>query len=41
MKMAFLYGDLEDKIFIEQLEGFKVKGKDGLVCRLRKSLYGL
>ncbi|CAL2247665.1 unnamed protein product [Prunus armeniaca] len=26
---------------MEQLEGFKIKGKEYLVCRLKKSLYGL
>ena len=26
---------------MEQPEGFQVKGKENLVCRLKKSLYGL
>ena len=39
---AFLTGDLEEEIYMEQPEGFKVgSNKDDLVCRLRKSLYGL
>ena len=41
VKTAFLHGDLEEEIYMEQPEGFKVKGKEDLVCRLRKSLYGL
>src|SRR5277367_1585406 len=39
---AFLAGDLEEEIYMEQLEGFKVGSKeDDLICRLRKSIYGL
>jgi hypothetical protein len=39
---AFLAGDLEEEIFMEQPEGFEVGTKEeDLVCRLRKSLYGL
>ena len=41
VKTAFLHGDLEEKINMQQLEGFEVKGKDNLVCKLKKSLYGL
>ena len=41
VKTAFLHGDLEEEIYMEQPEGFKVNGKEDLVCKLRKSLYGL
>ena len=41
MKTAFLYGDLEEEVYVVQLEGFEVKGKEHMVCRLKKSLYGL
>ncbi|CAL1369479.1 unnamed protein product [Linum trigynum] len=41
VKMAFLHGDLEEEIYMDQPEGFEVKGKEDLVRRLRKSLYGL
>ena len=41
MKTAFLNGDLEEEIYLEQLEGFIVPGQKQKVCRLIKSLYGL
>lgn len=41
MKTAFLHGDLEEDIYMEQPEGFKVEGKENYVCKLKKSLYGL
>ncbi|XP_027181818.1 uncharacterized protein LOC113780204 [Coffea eugenioides] len=41
VKTAFLHGDLEEKIYMEQLEGFKESDMKNLVCHLKKSLYGL
>jgi hypothetical protein len=41
VKTTFLHGNLEEEIYMEQLEGFIEKGKENLVCRLKKSLYGL
>ena len=41
VKTAFLHGDLEEEIYMEQPEGFKVKGKENFVYKLKKSLYGL
>ena len=41
VKSAFLHGDLEEKIYMQQPEGFVMKGKENYVCKLKKSLYGL
>jgi hypothetical protein len=41
MKTAFLHGELEEEIYMFQLEGFDEIVKENMVCRLNKSLYGL
>jgi len=41
VKTAFLHGDLEEEIYIAQLMGFKTVEKENLICKLKKSLYGL
>ena len=41
VKTTFLHGDLEEDIYMNQPKGFMEKGKKELVCRLKKSLYGL
>ena len=41
VKIAFLHGDLEEDLYMIQLEWFIVQGQENLVCKLRKSLYGL
>jgi hypothetical protein len=40
---AFLYGRLEEEIYVEQPQGFGQTGANGerLVCRRRKGIYGL
>ena len=38
---AVLNGDLKESIYMKQPEGCAVKGKEKLVCKLKKSLYGL
>src|SRR6266481_7145215 len=41
VKTAFLHGDLEEEVYMEQLEGMKELGKESWVCYMRKTLYGL
>jgi hypothetical protein len=36
-----LHGELEEEIYMDQPEGFIVPGKEDLVCKLKRSLYGL
>ena len=39
IKLAYLNGELEEEVYIEQFKGFSEK-RD-YVCRLRKMVYGL
>ena len=41
VKTTFLHGDLEEEIYMKQLESFAMKGKKELLCKLKNSLYGL
>ena len=41
VKTAFLNGDLHEDVFMAQPQGFKSKGQEHLVCKLKKSIYGL
>ena len=41
VKTAFLNGNLDEDIYMEQPEGFGKKGNEHLVCKLKKSIYGL
>ena len=38
---AFLNAKLEEKIYMSQPEGYVKEGKEELVCKLNKSIYGL
>ena len=38
---AFLNGILSDEVYMDQPQGYAVKGKENLVCKLKRSLYGL
>ena len=41
VKTAFLFGELKEEIYMNQPEGFMVKGKEFKVCHLWKAIYGL
>ena len=41
LNTVFLHGNLEENIYMDQSKGFAIPGKEDLVCRLKKSLYGL
>ena len=41
VKTAFLFGELEEEIYMDQPKGFVVKGKEFKVCHLWKAIYGL
>ena len=41
IKNAFLHGDLQEELYMDQPSGYVVSGNDNLVCWLKKALYGL
>ncbi|GJZ21614.1 putative RNA-directed DNA polymerase [Tanacetum coccineum] len=41
VKTAFLNGDLHEDVYMTQPEGFMVEGKEHMVCKLKRSIYGL
>ncbi|BBN68933.1 transposable element gene, partial [Prunus dulcis] len=41
VKSAFLNGELEEEVYVEQPQGYVEKGREDKVYRLRKALYGL
>ena len=41
VKTAFLNGFLDEEIYMEQPEGFASSENSGMVCKLKKSIYGL
>lgn len=41
VKAAYLNSDIDEDVFVYQPEGFTVTGKEHLVCKLNKAVYGL
>ncbi len=41
VKSAFLNGELEEEVYVEQPEGFLLSENKDNVCKLKKALYGL
>ena len=41
VKTAFLNDNLEEEIYMMQLEGFIAKKQEHMVCKLKRSIYGL
>ena len=41
VKMVFLNGDLEEEVYMKLLEGFFSSEGENLVCKFKKSIYGL
>ena len=40
-KTAFLNGNIEEVVYMNQLEGFPIEGKGHMVCKLKESIYRL
>ena len=41
IKSAFLNGVLAEEVYVEQTEGYELRGAEHKVYKLRKALYGL
>ena len=41
VKTTFLNGNLEEEIYMMQPEGFIAKNQEHMVCKLKRSIYGL
>ena len=41
VRNTYLYGELDEEIYMEQPEGFRVPNLEHHVIRLKKALYGL
>src|SRR6266403_1035761 len=41
VKTAFLYGELDEELYMEQPEGFKIPSQENKVMHLKHAIYGL
>jgi hypothetical protein len=41
VKTAFINGEIEEEVYIEQPEGFVIHDEKSHMCRLKKAMYGL
>ena len=41
VKTAYLIGNVEEEIYMMQLEGFIAMNQEYMVCKLKRSIYGL
>ena len=41
VKIAFLNGNLEEEIYMMQPKGFIAKNQEHMICKLKRSIYGL
>jgi len=41
MKTVFLNENLDEEVYMDQPKGFLVEGKEHMVCKLKKSIYGI
>ena len=41
VETAFLYGDMNETVYLQQPQGFVPKGQENKVCLLKKAIYGL
>ena len=39
VKTMFLHGDLKEEIYMKQPEGFVLKGKKELLCKMKRSIF--
>jgi len=41
VKLAFLNGNINEEVYIEQSNGFQISENLDFVCKLKRALYGL
>ena len=41
VKTAFLHGGLDEDLYMKQPEEYAIPGKEHLICKMKRSLYGV